>query len=51
MAAVMAIVKDIEKNDPAFEEKAKPAGVRLLVIDPMGKVAQTLELQAVIESI
>ena len=29
VAAVKALVKDIDKNDPAFEEKAKPAGAKL----------------------
>ena len=29
VAAVKALVKDLDKNDPAFEEKAKPAGAKL----------------------
>ena len=29
VATVKALVKDIDKNDPAFEEKAKPAGAKL----------------------
>ena len=31
-AAVKALVKDLDKNDPAFEEKAKPAGAKVKAI-------------------
>ena len=32
VASVKALVKDVDKNDPAFEEKAKPAGAKLKAI-------------------
>ena len=32
VASVKSLVKDIDKNDPAFEEKAKPAGAKLKAV-------------------
>jgi hypothetical protein len=32
VASVNSLVKDIDKNDPTFEEKAKPAGVHLKAV-------------------
>jgi hypothetical protein len=32
VAAVNSLVKNIDKNDPAFEEKAKPAGAKLKAV-------------------
>ena len=32
MASVKSLVKDLDKNDPAFAEKVKPAGAKLKAI-------------------
>ena len=48
VASVKSLVKDIDKNDPAFEEKAKPAGAKLKAViqkdsDPGDRLLQRTE--------